>query len=104
MDIMAGVLPVSCPTPPWCRQHADLLVVANGFCWNACGMGELANRQRSFHGRSFLCDWKVKGWIRPMEKFFARIPRCTGNRLLRQGAEDITRDSGRPCQALSHLR
>lgn len=72
MDIVAGVLPVSCATPPWYWQHADLLVVANGFCWDARGVGELANRQRSFHGRSSLCDvsgkkgtrstgWKVKG-------------------------------------------
>jgi len=72
MDIVAGVLPVSCATPPWHRQHAHLLVVANGFCRDASGARELTNRQWSFHGRSSLCDvsgkkdthssgWKVKG-------------------------------------------
>src|SRR2546425_1998250 len=90
MDIMAGVLPVPCTTPPWHRQHADLLVVANGFCWYARGVGELANRQRSFHGRSSLCDvsgkkgtrstgWKVKGldWIKREIFFSASLTRST---------------------------
>jgi hypothetical protein len=72
MHIVAGVLPISCTTPPGYRQHADLLIVTNGFCRDACGVGELANRQRSFHGCSSLCEvseknstrstgWKVKG-------------------------------------------
>jgi hypothetical protein len=72
MNIVAGVVPVSSATPPWYRQHADLLVIANGFCWDAGGMRELANRQRSFHSRFSLYDmsgkkgtrstgWKVKG-------------------------------------------
>jgi hypothetical protein len=72
MDIVAGVLPIPGTTPPWHRQHADLLIVANGFCWYARSAGELANSQWSFHGPSSLYDvsgekgthstgWKVKG-------------------------------------------
>jgi hypothetical protein len=72
MDIVAGVLPVASATPPWYGQHADLLVVANSFCWDAGGMRELADSQRSFHNRFSLYDvsgkkgtrstrWKVKG-------------------------------------------
>ena len=72
MDIVAEVLPVSRATPPWYGQHPDLLVIANGFCWDAGGMRELPDNQRSFHSRSSLCDvsgkkgthstrWKVKG-------------------------------------------
>src|SRR5437870_12797984 len=83
MDIMAGVVPVPCTTPPGHRQHADLLIVANGFCRDAGSARELANRQRSFHGRSSLCDvsgkkgtrstgWKVKGVTGQTEKFFTR--------------------------------
>jgi hypothetical protein len=72
MHIVSGVLPVPCGTPARDWQHSHLLVVANGFCWDAGGARELANRQGSFHGRSSLCDvsgkkgtrstgWKVKG-------------------------------------------
>ena len=43
MDIVAGVVPVSRATPPWYRQHADLLVVTNGFCRDAGGACELPN-------------------------------------------------------------
>jgi hypothetical protein len=56
MDIVSGVLPVPSGTPAWRRQHADLLVVANGFCRYAGSVGELANRQRPFHSCSSLCD------------------------------------------------
>jgi hypothetical protein len=83
MDIVSGVLPVPCATALWHRQHADLLVVANGFCRYAGGVGELTNSQRSFHGRSSLYDvsgekgtrstgWKVKGLSEEMEIFFAQ--------------------------------
>ena len=72
MDIVSGVLPVPCGAPVWHRQHAYLFVVANGFCRYTRSARELAHRQRSFHGRSSLCDvsakkgtrstcWKVKG-------------------------------------------
>src|SRR5712692_10491629 len=72
MDIVSRVLPIPCSTPAWYRQHANLLVIANGFCWYSGSASELANRQWSFHGRSSLCDfsaqkgtrstgWKVKG-------------------------------------------
>src|SRR6266704_1795646 len=87
MDIVAGVVPVSCGTPAWLRQHTNLFVVANGFCWYASGACELADSQGSFHGRSSLGDvsgkkgtrstgWKVKGGIRHTGKFFT----CTGRR------------------------
>jgi hypothetical protein len=72
MHIVAGVLPVSRATPAWHRQHADLLVITNGFCRDASGLRQLAHRQQSFHGCSSLYDvsvqkgtrstrWKVKG-------------------------------------------
>jgi hypothetical protein len=51
MDIVSGVLPVPSGTPAWRRQHADLLVVANGFCRYACSVGELADSQWSLHSR-----------------------------------------------------
>jgi hypothetical protein len=52
MHIASGVLPVPGGTPAWHRQHTDLLVIANGFGWDAGSACELAHRQRSFHGRS----------------------------------------------------
>jgi hypothetical protein len=75
----------------------------------------LTNRQRSFHGRSSLCDmpgekgtrytgWKVKGESDIRGKFLRTHNCCTGNRLLLPSAEDIPSDSGRPFQALSHPR
>src|SRR5438105_15944643 len=79
MDIVSGVVPVPCSTPAWYRQHAHLLVVANGFCRDAGGVRELADSQGSFHNRSSLCEvsgkkgtrstgWKVKGLNRHTEK------------------------------------
>src|SRR5262245_1393684 len=73
MDIVSGVLPVPCGTPAWHRQHADLLIVANGLRWYAGSASQLTNCQWSFHGCSPLCDlsaqkgtrstgWKVKGY------------------------------------------
>jgi hypothetical protein len=72
MHIVSEVLPVPCGTPTRDRHHAHVLIVANGFCWYAGGVRELADSQGSFHDRSSLCDvsgkkgtrstcWKVKG-------------------------------------------
>ena len=71
VDIVAGVVAVSCAASPWNRQDTHLLVVANGFCRDAGSACKLTNRQRSFHSLSSLCDvsgkkgthstsWKVK--------------------------------------------
>jgi hypothetical protein len=83
MDIVSGVLPIPGGTPAWRWQHANLLVVANGFCRHTSSASELANRQWSFHGYFSLCDvsgrkgtrstgWKVKGLTGQTAKFFAR--------------------------------
>jgi hypothetical protein len=84
MDIVSGVVPISCATPPGHWQHANLLIVANRFCRDASSACKLPNRQRSFHSRSSLCDmsgkkgtcsssWKVKGFDRPKRLFFPRV-------------------------------
>src|SRR5215510_9422972 len=81
MHIVAGVVPVPSATPAWHRQHANLFVVANGFCRDAGSAGELPDRQGSFHGWSSLCDvstqkgtrsigWKVKGLTGQNGKIF----------------------------------
>src|SRR2546426_3826764 len=96
MDIVSGVLPIPGGTPAGCWQHANLLVVANGFCRHTSSASELANRQRSFHGCSSLYDvsaqkgtrstcWKVKG-----------LGEQTENCLCRVGTEEASKEDKYP--------
>jgi hypothetical protein len=86
------VLSVACTVPGCCRQHADLLVIADCFGCRASGSGELADSQGRFH-----CGFTPRAKIRGRS---LHIPVAGGSRT----PLDPERVPPRPCPAGANQR